>query len=106
MPKRVEHHSNATAQSRASSHHGAHSHLYARIGRLPQAGSHLSKLNNHVIPRSQGGPHTENNLISICGSHHRLLHDGRLAIQHRTPTILDVTFPDGRRGVIRLDGEP
>src|SRR5205814_533252 len=35
---------------------------------------------DHVIPRSQGGPDTLENLIALCGACHRLKHDGVLIL--------------------------
>ncbi|MFT3697454.1 MAG: HNH endonuclease [Kofleriaceae bacterium] len=33
---------------------------------------------HHVIPRSQGGSHRAENLVLLCGGHHRMHHDGKL----------------------------
>jgi hypothetical protein len=35
---------------------------------------------HHVRPREHGGTHDLRNLVTLCNSHHHLLHDGRLAI--------------------------
>ncbi len=35
---------------------------------------------HHLTPRSQGGTHSEDNLVTLCSGHHRLLHEGHLAI--------------------------
>jgi 5-methylcytosine-specific restriction endonuclease McrA len=35
---------------------------------------------HHIRPRSQGGDHRAGNLICLCSAHHRLLHDGALAL--------------------------
>jgi 5-methylcytosine-specific restriction endonuclease McrA len=29
---------------------------------------------HHIIPRSQGGAHTADNLITLCSAHHRIWH--------------------------------
>jgi len=33
---------------------------------------------HHIIPRSQGGPHTEDNLITLCSGCHRSVESGDL----------------------------
>jgi hypothetical protein len=35
---------------------------------------------HHIRPRSQGGDHRAANLICLCSGHHRLLHEGALAL--------------------------
>jgi 5-methylcytosine-specific restriction endonuclease McrA len=35
---------------------------------------------HHVIFRSQRGGHDEDNLVTICGMCHRLLHDGKVTV--------------------------
>ena len=35
---------------------------------------------HHIVPRSHGGDHDPENLIALCGGHHRAHHDGQLAI--------------------------
>jgi hypothetical protein len=35
---------------------------------------------HHVQPRSQGGDHRAGNLICLCSAHHRLIHEGALAL--------------------------
>jgi 5-methylcytosine-specific restriction endonuclease McrA len=43
---------------------------------------------HHIRPRSLGGDHRAGNLVCLCSAHHRLLHEGALAI---------VVDPDTRR---------
>ena len=57
---------------------------------------------HHIIPRSQGGLHTEDNLVCLCSSHHRLLHDGLLAITHAAPGRLRVQRANGHLAVVHL----
>jgi hypothetical protein len=38
---------------------------------------------HHFKPRAQGGSHDKNNLLTQCGGHHRLVHDGTVAIERR-----------------------
>jgi hypothetical protein len=35
---------------------------------------------HHLVPRSQGGNHDPENLIALCGGHHRAHHDGNLLL--------------------------
>jgi hypothetical protein len=35
---------------------------------------------HHLVPRSQGGEHSRRNCITLCSTHHRLLHEGKLLI--------------------------
>jgi hypothetical protein len=35
---------------------------------------------HHIRPRSQGGDHRPGNLICLCSAHHRLIHEGALAL--------------------------
>jgi hypothetical protein len=36
---------------------------------------------HHRRPRAEGGAHTLDNLLSLCTSHHRAVHEGVLAIE-------------------------
>lgn len=45
---------------------------------------------HHVRPRSEGGSHTPDNLITLCSAHHRASHRGELGIElnhERRPTF-------------------
>jgi len=46
---------------------------------------------HHVRPRAAGGGHEPENLLLICGAHHRALHDGQLTITGRAPELAVVT---------------
>jgi len=35
---------------------------------------------HHVVERHRGGTHAESNLVCLCGTHHDLTHDGRMAV--------------------------
>lgn len=39
-------------------------------------GSTKNLYNHHWVPRSQGGPDSETNLITLCGRCHAAIHDG------------------------------
>jgi hypothetical protein len=41
---------------------------------------------HHVVPRSEGGRHTAENLVTLCGAHHRAIHRRDLLVQG-TPSI-------------------
>ena len=49
---------------------------------------------HHVVHRANGGDHDPSNLVVMCSGHHKLLHDGLLAVKGSAP---DLTFT--RRGV-------
>ena len=68
--------------------------------RVPDCTNRLYLDVHHIVPRSHGGPHTEDNLLCLCASHHRLLHDGRLAIMHATEGRLRIQFAEGRQTVV------
>ena len=51
---------------------------------------------HHIIPKSQGGSHQESNLLSLCGQHHRLLHDGQMALEPSKNGHLIAKFANGR----------
>ncbi len=35
---------------------------------------------HHVVPRSEGGSHHAQNLVTLCGAHHRAAHEGTLVV--------------------------
>ncbi|MCA9679532.1 MAG: HNH endonuclease, partial [Myxococcales bacterium] len=51
---------------------------------------------HHVQPRAQGGRHTMDNLISLCGGHHDAVHAGRLRIARAASGEPTFTHADGR----------
>ncbi len=52
---------------------------------------------HHVRHFADGGPTTLSNLVLLCGTHHRLVHEGGWRLQQR---------PTGERVFIRPDGRP
>jgi len=49
---------------------------------------------HHIVPRYLGGGHEAENLTLLCSGHHRALHDGRLTITGRAPSLV-VAWPNG-----------
>ena len=50
---------------------------------------------HHLELRSEGGDHTVENLITVCGAHHRAFHRGQLIIEGRVSTGLKFRHADG-----------
>ncbi len=50
---------------------------------------------HHQHPRARGGAHTLENVISLCAQHHRLVHEGVLAIEGTPSTGLVVQHAGG-----------
>ncbi len=48
--------------------------------RVPGCGGRMWLDLHHVKPYAQGGGHTPENLVTLCSCHHRLLHEGLLAV--------------------------
>lgn len=55
---------------------------------------------HHLRSRATGGTHDVENLITLCPLHHRLVHDGLLALVRRGDEV-EATHADGRRTVSR-----
>jgi hypothetical protein len=36
---------------------------------------------HHIVPRSEGGTHHAENLLTLCGCHHRALHRGEIFVE-------------------------
>lgn len=56
---------------------------------------------HHVVPRAKGGRHVLSNLITLCDGHHKLLHDGFIAISGEAPDRLEIeraSVPAGTDG--------
>ncbi|MCB9571570.1 MAG: HNH endonuclease [Kofleriaceae bacterium] len=51
---------------------------------------------HHVRPRAQGGRHTMDNLICLCGGHHDAVHVDRLRIARAASGEIVFTHGDGR----------
>ncbi|MFT3698055.1 MAG: HNH endonuclease signature motif containing protein [Kofleriaceae bacterium] len=50
---------------------------------------------HHIIPRAAGGSHRPDNLVLLCGGHHRLHHEGRLLFTR-------VAQSSGHQATVRL----
>jgi HNH endonuclease len=50
---------------------------------------------HHIDPRCEGGGHELDNLVCLCGAHHRALHRGELTIEGRVSTGLAFKHADG-----------
>ena len=50
---------------------------------------------HHLVPFALGGPHTTSNLVTLCDRHHRIHHDGSLAIQGTGDGPIHVTWGTG-----------
>jgi 5-methylcytosine-specific restriction endonuclease McrA len=50
---------------------------------------------HHIRPREEGGGHEPENLLTLCGAHHRPCHRGALSIEGRAPTALRFRHADG-----------
>jgi 5-methylcytosine-specific restriction endonuclease McrA len=56
---------------------------------------------HHLRARALGGTHDERNLVTLCATHHRLVHDGRLGLRW-TAEGIEATHADGRVAVRRV----
>jgi hypothetical protein len=50
---------------------------------------------HHILARSDGGPHTADNLIVLCAAHHRAVHRGQLVITGSASSRLNFRHADG-----------
>jgi hypothetical protein len=50
---------------------------------------------HHLETRAEGGQHDPNNLITLCGAHHRAFHRGSLLIEGKTSSGLIFRHADG-----------
>lgn len=50
---------------------------------------------HHLVPRERGGDHDMENLVCLCGAHHRAVHDGRLLITGTPSAGLEFRHGDG-----------
>ena len=65
--------------------------------RVPDCCNRLYVDVHHVQHRAHGGTHDEENLVTLCGIHHTLVHDGRLAVDRRRDGVR-VHVPARARG--------
>ena len=58
-------------------------------GRCQVPGCRASKYLDchHIVFRSAGGRHEKENLVLVCGAHHRAVHAGTLVIEGRAPAV-------------------
>jgi 5-methylcytosine-specific restriction endonuclease McrA len=70
--------------------------------RVPGCDNRLFLDLHHLRSRTSGGRHDLANLLTVCSVHHRLIHDGRLAVE-TVPGGLRFTFPTGRVVTAPLD---
>jgi hypothetical protein len=50
---------------------------------------------HHVVPREEGGGHEPENLVTLCGAHHRALHRGTLVVERSDAGALVFRHADG-----------
>jgi hypothetical protein len=50
---------------------------------------------HHLKPRAEGGTHEPDNLVVLCGAHHRAVHHGKLVICGQVSTGLEFRRGDG-----------
>jgi hypothetical protein len=50
---------------------------------------------HHIQAREEGGDHEPENLLTLCGAHHRACHRGALSIEGSAPTALRFRHADG-----------
>jgi hypothetical protein len=50
---------------------------------------------HHLTPRAEGGPNVDENLVTLCGVHHRAAHAGELLIEGPSPHDLRFLHADG-----------
>jgi hypothetical protein len=50
---------------------------------------------HHIVPRSEGGPHHAENILTLCGAHHRAIHRGELAVEGNARVGVRFRHADG-----------
>jgi hypothetical protein len=50
---------------------------------------------HHIRPREEGGGHELDNLVTLCGAHHRASHRGELTVEGRVSSGLSFRHADG-----------
>jgi Domain of unknown function (DUF222)/HNH endonuclease len=71
-------------------------HARDRVCRFPGCGSRRFVDAHHIDHWAHGGPTDLDNLVQLCGAHHRLLHEGGYRIERRSGGGLCFRRPDGR----------
>jgi len=51
---------------------------------------------HHLVTRAEGGLHDPDNLVTLCGAHHRASHRGALVIEGTVGSDLTFRHADGR----------
>ena len=72
-------------------------HARDRGCRFPGCGSQRFVDAHHIDHWAHGGPTDLDNLVQLCGAHHRLLHEGGYHVKRRSGGGLSFHRPDGRR---------
>jgi 5-methylcytosine-specific restriction endonuclease McrA len=57
---------------------------------------------HHLVHRSCGGQHTDQNLTTVCSVHHRVIHDGLIGLERRADGSILLTRNDGTSGVTHV----
>ena len=65
--------------------------------RFPGCGSRRFVDAHHIEHWADGGPTDLDNLVQLCGAHHRLLHEGGFGVNRSASGVLIFRRPDGRR---------
>jgi len=63
--------------------------------RVPGCRHHTFLDLHHIRAREQGGAHEADNLVTLCGAHHRAAHEGELSIEGSVATGLRFKHADG-----------
>ncbi len=69
---------------------------------VPGCSYHLWIDVHHIHPRHLGGDHSPGNLLTLCSAHHKMSHDGLLAIHPRGPGRVAFGFATGEVYEVRL----
>jgi hypothetical protein len=62
---------------------------------VPGCNNHRFLDLHHIKPRAEGGPNTAENIIVLCGAHHRAVHRGELLLEGSGATNLRYRHADG-----------
>lgn len=60
---------------------------------------------HHLEPRSEGGSHAAERLVTLCGAHHRAVHRGRLHIDGEVGALRVLHADGSRYGSVGADAE-
>jgi hypothetical protein len=62
---------------------------------VPGCNNHRFLDLHHIKPRAEGGPNTTENIVVLCGAHHRAVHRGQLLLEGSGATHLRYRHADG-----------